>query len=219
MKKLIALMALAASAAFSQNTPTTGGSSTGTASIQGPTASGGAAGNPVAIGTTNAGNVIAWPGFTNGVPALGSAQTSADGVAGSLGMRMITGSVSNQLEERPFTFNGSTWDRQYTCNSFAAINVSAAATTQIVALSGTTVVHVCSLMVSTTVTGSFTLLSGTGTNCGTPANSSGALPLAANTPASFHFGSDGAYRGSTGGELCIASVGGTVTGFVMYAQY
>lgn len=104
------------------------------------------------------------------------------------------------------------------CASFASISVTAGNTTQIIALSGTTTVRVCNITLSTSLTGSFTMLSGTGSNCATPANSSGAIPITTATPYTIGDGAAPIYRGSAGGEFCVTAVTGNVTGYMMYTQ-
>ncbi len=116
-------------------------------------------------------------------------------------------------------FNGSTWDRQFSCPNFAAVSVTASNTTQIIALSGSTVIRICSAVLTTSLTGTFTMLSGTGSNCGTPANSTGAMGIVTATPVVIGDGAAAIYRGTAGGEFCIAAATGNITGYVMYAQY
>lgn len=116
-------------------------------------------------------------------------------------------------------FNSATYDRDFTCSSFAAISVTAGSTTQIIGLSGSTVIRVCAVVLSTSLTGTFTMVSGTGSNCATPANSTGAIPILTATPVVITGGNSAVYRGSAGGEFCIAAATGNVTGYVMYAQF
>lgn len=179
-------------------------------------------GNPVYVaGKDSSGNVQAIPATSSAIADV-IAATGIDGVPNSsTGSGAFTNNAGTALSPRvsEYVFNGATWDRKFTCNTFAPISVTAGNTTQIVGLSGTTVIRVCSVTVSISSTGTFTLLSGTGTNCGTPANSTGAMPLTAGVPANLHFGSDGAYRGTAGGEFCVAAATGNVTGFAMVAQY
>lgn len=120
----------------------------------------------------------------------------------------------------PFVFNGSTWDRQFTCTSQATISVTAGSTTQIVALSGTTVIRVCNFTVSLSLAGTVSVLTGTGTNCGTPTTVIPAMSLATGTPMSIQGPSGGsAFRGSAGGEICVTAATGNAVGYLTYAQY
>lgn len=105
------------------------------------------------------------------------------------------------------------------CNQQVAIAVTAAATTQLIALSGSTVIRVCSIKTAISATGSYTLLSGTGSNCGTPANSTGAMPLITGNADNWGDGTGVVWQGSAGGELCMTAVTGNLTGIIRYSQY
>lgn len=129
---------------------------------------------------------------------------------------------NNTLDVSAFQmlWNGSTWDRGFTCANTAQVSVTAGSTTQIVALSGTTVIRVCSFALSISLTGTAQFVSGTGSNCGTPTVLTPAMALTTAVPWTM-VGPTGSsvLRGTAGGELCIAAVTGNVTGFVNYAQY
>lgn len=117
-------------------------------------------------------------------------------------------------------WNGASWDKATACANTATVSVTAGNTTQIVALSGTTVIRVCSFTVAISLTGSAQWITGTGTNCGTPTSITAAVPLLTATPWGLSAGGGQTlFRGSAGGELCLAAVTGNVTGFVTYAQY
>lgn len=106
------------------------------------------------------------------------------------------------------------------CNQSAVVNVTAAATTQIVALSGTTRIRVCGFSVSMSAAGTAQWVQGTGANCGTgTANLTGVVTLATGTPWSVAAGQGAAFIGTPGAALCLAAVTGNVTGFLNYAQY
>lgn len=119
-----------------------------------------------------------------------------------------------------YLFNGATWDRQFTCSNSAVVSVTAASTTQIVALSGSTVIRVCSFDLSISLTGTAKFLYGTGTNCaGAPADLTGAMNIATGGFNALSAAQGSLFRGAAGNALCIAAVTGNVTGFVTYAQY
>jgi hypothetical protein len=118
-------------------------------------------------------------------------------------------------------YNGSTWDRQYTCNSSAVVNVTAGATTEIVALTGSQIIRVCSFGISMSAAGTAAFVYGTGTNCGTGTTSlTGAMPLATGTPMAVSGGAGGnVFRGAVSNALCVAAVTGNVVGWVNYAKF
>lgn len=115
--------------------------------------------------------------------------------------------------------DGTLTEGNFACTSFAAISVTGGNTTQIVGLSASTVIRVCTIVLDISVTGTGTILSGTGANCGTPANSTGAFGLLTSTPFVLSDANGAVYRGTAGGELCIAAATGNISGYVMYAQY
>ncbi len=106
------------------------------------------------------------------------------------------------------------------CPLTAVVSVSAAATTQIVALSGSTNIKVCSIAISMTATGSAQFISGTGVDCASgPANLTGAIKLATGVPLSVAapLGNSLLAAGASK-ALCIAAVTGDVLGFIGYSQ-
>ena len=118
-------------------------------------------------------------------------------------------------------FNGTTWDRAFTCTQSAQINVTAAATTQVVALSASTVIRVCSIVLTMSAAGTAQIVYGTGTNCATGLTAiTPAMPLATGTPLELSAPTGGSlFRGAAGNALCVAAVTGNVLGIVTYAQY
>ena len=107
--------------------------------------------------------------------------------------------------------------------SSAAINVSSATTTQIVALSGTTKIYVCEADVNAVGTSpSVKFITGTGTACATPDQTLTGAMVPSATVGTVHFGYGGSmWTSNAGDELCLVSAGGTVTtetGFVTYVQ-
>jgi hypothetical protein len=137
----------------------------------------------------------------------------ADG-ASTAATALLTGS-------RAMVFNGTTWDRAFTCTSTVAVT-AAAGTTQIVALSGSTVVRVCSYSLSMAAAGAGTVafVYGTGANCGTgTTNISAAMPLAANQNMTASAANGSLLRGLAANALCLTVATNTVTGYVTYAQF
>ena len=189
-----------------------------------------ASGNPVPVGgiynTTR-------PTYTN----LDRTQTQYD-ARGNLGVALYANAASNDFISTPgdaYTnafsaysfvtngrmFNGATWDRDFTCPLSAPISVASAATTEIVALSASTIVRVCGFVISgDTLATVATFVDGTGTNCGTsPSNMTGAMRLVDEGNISFSPSSGSAFRGRAGRAICLTAATGAVTGLLTYAQY
>lgn len=118
-------------------------------------------------------------------------------------------------------FNSGGWDRPFTCPNTAVINVAAAATTQLVALSGSTVIRVCSFAITgDTAATTATFVYGTGTNCGTGTTSiTGAMRMVDEGNIVMSSGNGSLFRGLAANALCLTAATGAVTGFVTYAQY
>lgn len=118
-------------------------------------------------------------------------------------------------------FDGTNQQRAFTCPNTAVVNVTAAATTQLVALSGATSIRVCAMALTISLAGTAKFVSGTGANCGTgTADITGAMTLAAGTPLAMGDGAGGSVlRAPASAALCLAAVTGNVTGFVTYAQF
>lgn len=145
------------------------------------------------------------------------ASSSADGSAYATGgAALYVEPVANKL------FNGSTYDRAFTCPSSAVINVSAAATTQLVALASSQVIRVCSFVISgDTAATTATFVYGTGANCGTGTTSiTGAMRMVDEGNISLTGMNGSLFRTAASNALCLtAAATGAVTGFVTYAQY
>lgn len=78
--------------------------------------------------------------------------------------------AASAVRDFPLNFNGSTWDRQFVCTSQADVALSGTGYTQIIALSGSTVIRLCKVFVTSVsggnpVINTFTLAYGTGSNC------------------------------------------------------
>ena len=169
----------------------------GTVTVVGPAATGTAlSGAPVRVGIsdgTNAQNMISASNAANGntgvgIPAVG-----------------------------PSLFNGTTWDRQLSCPSRAAVNVSASGSTQIVALSGGKIIYVCGWALTAASTVAVSLVSGTGADCVTgPTTIAGPYGSVSSLVLSYP---QWVVKSVVSEELCI-NLGGAVavTGEVFYAQ-
>jgi hypothetical protein len=103
----------------------------------------------------------------------------------------------------------------------AAINVSTATTTQLVALSSGQVIHVTAASVIAGGTGNITFVYGTGTNCGTGTTSlTGAYPLIANAGLSIGSGLGPVLVVPAGNALCVTtSAAVQMSGHVAYTQF
>ncbi|MCK9361859.1 hypothetical protein M0Q28_06595, partial [Patescibacteria group bacterium] len=102
----------------------------------------------------------------------------------------------------------------------AVINVTAGATTQLVALSGSTVIRVCSYNVTASLAGTFTFVYGTGANCGTGTTAlTGAMAIATAGSNGMSGMIGSLFRGAAANALCLTAATGNMTGFVTYAQY
>lgn len=101
------------------------------------------------------------------------------------------------------------------------INVSTATTTQLVALSGSTVIRVTSFDVIAGGSGSITFVYGTGTNCGTGTTSlTGAYPLTAQAGIAKGSGLGPVLIVPAGNALCVTtSAAVQMSGSVSYTQY
>lgn len=106
-------------------------------------------------------------------------------------------------------------------NTTAAISVSTATTTQIVALSSGQVIHVGSLSVIAGGAGNIRFVYGTGTTCGTgTTNLTGDYPLIANAGISLGAGLGPVLVVPAGNALCVTtSAAVQMSGHVTYTQY
>jgi len=120
-------------------------------------------------------------------------------------------------------FNGSTWDRYFYCPNTATFS-AASTVTQVVAISGTTKIRVCSatLFPSTSTAGTADIVYGTGASCGTGTTTlTGAitLPAAAVVSIPLSIPSTGPLITPAGQALCVRTVTSTVNGFLTWTQY
>lgn len=119
----------------------------------------------------------------------------------------------------PYRFNGSTWDRDFVCTNKATFNLSGSGDTQIIAASGSTVIRICHVSLSTVAPEDIKFTQGTGANCVTgPADLTGLYKSV--TALAFDFTPQGALRSSASQAVCInQSVAQATGGVVIYAQY
>jgi hypothetical protein len=103
----------------------------------------------------------------------------------------------------------------------AAINISSATTTQLVALSGSTSIYVTSYDIIAGGTGNITFEYGTGSNCGTGTTPlTGAYPLTAQAGISKGSGVGTILKVPSGNALCaLTSAGVQMSGSVSYMQF
>lgn len=120
-----------------------------------------------------------------------------------------------------WNFDGSTYDREFSCGSSAVINVSAAATTELVALTASQVIRVCSFVISgDTAATTATFVYGTGSNCATGQTAlTGAMRMVDEGNISSTGMQGSLFRTAASNALCLTAATGAVTGFVTYAKY
>lgn len=106
------------------------------------------------------------------------------------------------------------------CDSSAAISVSAAATTEIVALTTAKTIKVCSLVISgDTIATTAKFVYGTGTNCGTgTADITAAMRIQDEGNIAIS-GSGVLFKALVSNALCLTAATGAVTGFLSYSKY
>ena len=196
----------------------------------------------VASGATDSGNPVKVGGIYNSTkPTLTNGQRG-DLQVGTRGSLLVTlahadGTAANSLEAgfdgnnnatnalvtfgRGNSYNGTTWDRDFTCPSSAVINVAAAATTELVALTASQVIRVCSFVITgDTAATTATFVYGTGSNCaGSPVALTGAMRMVDEGSISSTGMNGSLFRTASANALCLTAATGAVTGFVTYAKY
>ncbi len=208
------------------------GTLAGGAFVQGPAAESAAlTGNPVRVG----GQDVITPGGgagvnikTIGVNAFGGVVSASVGVnaADGLSNTLVQNRVIDNagainvvtVKNAPYTFNGSTWDRQYICTLKASVTLSDGTVTKIVAESGSTIIRVCHIHMSTTTAETFTISQGTGAACVTGLTTIDKY-ITTQTLA-MDFQPTAALRTSAAAGLCVSQSGtqaAEVT--VIYAQF
>lgn len=162
------------------------------------------------IGTRGSQNVTIFSADSATSAAVGT--NSSDGISGA-GAGLNTRSVN-------YNFNGTNLDRQFTCANSAVVNVTAGSTTELVSLTASQVIRVCSFAITMSAAGTAQFVYGTGTNCGSGTTSlTGAMTLGTTTPMALSAANGSLFRGATANALCLAAVTGNVTGFISYAKF
>lgn len=209
--------------------------STGTLSVSGTVADASAdSGNPIKVGAIYESTL---PTYTTGqrgnihldsrgairAKIIGATATGADGLTNTLAYatQAATDTTQSGFAVTPFMFNGSTWDRAFTCPSTATVSVTAGNTTEIVALTASQIIRVCSFAVSMSAAGTAKFVYGTGTNCGTgQADITAAINLGTTTPLAMTASAGSSVlRTIASNALCVTAATGNVTGFVTYAKF
>lgn len=152
---------------------------------------------------------------------IGSVSTS-DPTYDATSQMPLSLTTAGRLRSDAVMFNGTSWDNAFTCPSTAVVNVSAAATTEIVALTAAKTIRVCSFAITVdTAATTAKFVYGTGTNCGSgTADITGAMRfvdeggMALSAPAGGSL-----FRTASANALCLTAATGAVTGFVTYAKF
>jgi hypothetical protein len=159
-----------------------------------------AAGNPVLMAAVNGG------GNAN---TLRTGNAQADGVNGA-----------NNLAIVPYTWNGATWDRQFICPNQALVTLADTTLTALVTVSGSTVVRVCSVHVTTSgAAETVSLIQGTGVACaGSPVTIDAYLGVTAFVT---DYSPSAALRTAASNGLCVQQSGAAQAAkvWVSYAQF
>lgn len=109
---------------------------------------------------------------------------------------------------------------EFQCTLSATVSVSAAATTQIVALAANRSVRVCSFVITESLAGSAKFVYGTGSNCGTGTTDlTAAMVLPTNGSIALTAGNGSLFRTPASNALCLTAATGNITGFVNYAIF
>lgn len=195
--------------------------------VVGPAADGAAAaGAPLIVSGVNGatGFVETLRVDGNGAIALATSNdTAGDGVSNVL--RRVAGSAGSGFlgvysYSIPFMFNGSTWDRQFSCPNSAAVSVAATGPTEIIALTAAQSIRICNFTGSVDAGGMLdvTIVRGTGTNCGT-GTATVAGPYDQVTFLNL-FSPGAPLTVAAGNAVCLTNSAATaLTGAVIYAKF
>lgn len=138
--------------------------------------------------------------------------TAGDGASNAGTAMYMIGRNSN--------YNGSTWDRQFNCTSQASATVTAGSTTEIVSLTASQVIRVCSFTIGMSASGTAKFVQGTGTNCGTgTADIMPATQISTGNVLALSGGASSVLRTSSGSALCVTAATGNAQVYVNYAKY
>lgn len=191
----------------------------GNVTVVGPDAAGSPpTGNPVLVAGWDLTNVRRIVTDTNGrLDPAGTSTAMADGVSNTQNLPDFEGGVGG-VRTFPTEFNGSTWDRRFACTNQAAITLTASGDTQIIALSGSTVIQICHLSIAAASAIDLKITRGTGANCaGATADVTG---LYRNVTAVALDFDRGPLRGAAGTAICVnLSANVNAGGVVTYAQF
>ncbi len=203
-------------AAYGYRIPSAAGTGTGTQTVTGTvTANQGTANaSPWPVSAAQTGTWTVQPGNTaNTTPWLANIGGRAASGAAPVGNPVWWAGLGS----------GATGGLLYpltACDSSAVVTVSAAATTEIVALTASQSIRVCSFSLSISLAGSAQWKTGTGTNCGSStANLTGAYSIATGVTTSQGTGLGEIFKTPAANALCLTAVTGDVTGVVSYAKY
>lgn len=125
------------------------------------------------------------------------------------------------VRDFPYGFNGSTWDRSFICPNSKDTTLSGTGLNQLVALSGSTVIRICKVLVTSASGGNpavntFTMSYGTGSNCA--AGTTELFQAAGVTGLDSDFA--GALRGASANAVCLSeSVANSDHVTITYAQF
>jgi hypothetical protein len=146
--------------------------------------------------------------------AQADAQSNTQAIPDWLVSGMLVAGFNRTL---PYSFNGSTWDRNFVCTQSAPITLSGSGNTQVIGLSGSTIVRICHVSLATGTPENIKITQGTGSNCGSStADVTGFYQNV--TSIALDFG--GSVRNSAGFAICInQSAAQTTGGVISYAQY
>lgn len=216
MRKILFFVLLAASSdAFAQQVqPTKDVNSTVIATDLGAVAASVYA--PINAQTTHGVNI----GGIEGITAAGSAGSYPVTVQGNASGVPVPVTVGNAVTVYPAT-NSSGTVSQVQSDSSAAINVSTAATTTLVALASGKSIYVTAWDIVVAAADNVTLEYGTGTNCGTGTTAlTGPYNLAANGGLAKGSGMGVLFKLPAGNALClVTSAAVQASGSVSYAQF
>lgn len=106
---------------------------------------------------------------------------------------------------------------EFHCTKSATVNVSAAATTQIVALTSGRTIRVCAFAITESLAGSAKFVYGTGANCVTgQVDLTAAMVLPTSGVIALSASNGSLFRAISSNALCLTAVTGNITGFVNY---
>lgn len=204
--------------------------STSTANIQVgtglPTGAGGSGSGGGGGAVTMASGAVASGAYAAGSLAAGAGVDGWDLTQGAIGDASVsagaTGSISAKLRRISTDIDAvKTAATTPLDNSSVPINVSTATTTQLVAISASTLVRVTAWDVIAGGTGTIKFVYGTGTNCGTGTTDlTGAYPLTAQAGIARGDGLGTLFKTPAGNALCVTtSAAVQMSGVVTYQQF